>query len=171
MRKAGQRLTLVTVTNNSNVTRRRESLEIQAMLRQVGIDSEIKYYPGDVLFAPAGMGGILQLGKFDLTVSGWYAGIDPDDSTQFTCENFPPSGYNYSRYCSPAMQAAQRIALTRYDRASRVAAYYQIQELLMRDNPALFTYYLRQMEPISVDFHGFTPNPVVESWNAWQWSI
>jgi len=27
------------------------------------------------------------------------------------------------------------------------------------------------MEPISVDFKGFDPNPVVESWNAWQWTI
>ncbi len=35
----------------------------------------------------------------------------------------------------------------------------------------IFLYWLRQMEPISVDFHGFDPNPVVESWNAWQWSI
>jgi peptide/nickel transport system substrate-binding protein len=171
MRKAGQRLSLVMVTNNSNVTRRRESLEVQAMLRQIGIDTELKSYPGDVLFAPAGMGGILQLGKFDLTVSGWYAGIDPDNSSQLMCENFPPSGYNYSRYCSPAMQAAQHIALTHYDRPTRVAAYYQTQALVMRDIPALYIYYLRQMEPISVDFHGFEPNPVEESWNAWEWSI
>jgi len=171
MRKNGESLTLVIVTNNSSATRRREALEIQAMLRQAGIDSEIKSYPADVLFAPAGMGGILQLGKFDLSVSGWYAGVDPDDSTQFTCNNFPPGGYNYSRYCDAQMEAAQRIALTKYDRPSRVAAYYQIQQLLMRDNPALFVYWLRQMEPISVDFHGFDPNPVEESWNAWQWSI
>jgi hypothetical protein len=41
----------------------------------------------------------------------------------------------------------------------------------MRDIPALYIYYLRQMEPISVDFHGFEPNPVEESWNAWEWSI
>jgi peptide/nickel transport system substrate-binding protein len=171
MRKNGNELQLVMVTNNSNTTRRREATEVQAMLREVGISAEIKYYPGDVLFAPAGMGGILQLGKFDMTVSGWYAGIDPDDSTQYTCENFPPSGYNYSRYCSAQMQAAQAIALTRYDRASRIGAYYRIQELLLHDNPAIFTAWLRQMEPISVDFHGFDPNPVVESWNAWQWSI
>ncbi len=171
MRKNGEPLTLVIVTNNSSATRRREALEIQAMLRQAGIDSEIKSYPADVLFAPAGMGGILQLGKFDLSVSGWYAGIDPDDSTQFTCSNFPPGGYNYSRYCDAQMEAAQKIALTKYDHPSRVAAYYQIQQLLMRDNPALFVYWLRQMEPISVDFHGFDPNPVEESWNAWQWSI
>lgn len=171
MRKNDRELQLVMVTNNSSATRRKEATELQAMLREAGIGAEIKYYPGDVLYAPAGMGGILQLGKFDMTVSGWYAGIDPDDSTQFTCENFPPSGYNYSRYCNAEMQAAQNIALTRYDRASRLGAYYQIQKLLLRDNPAIFTSYLRQMEPISVDFHGFDPNPVVESWNAWQWSI
>ncbi len=171
MRKGADRLSLVLVTNNSNATRRREALEIQAMLREAGIELEIKSYPGDMLFAPAGMGGILQLGKFDVTVSGWYAGIDPDDSTQFTCENFPPSGYNYSRYCSPEMQQLQKMALTRYDRGSRTAAYYKIQELLARDNPAIFSYWMRQMEPISVDFKGFSPNPVVESWNAWQWSI
>jgi peptide/nickel transport system substrate-binding protein len=171
MAKAGERLNLTVVTNNSNVTRRRESLELQAMLREVGIETQIKYYPGDVLFAPAGMGGILQLGKFDISIAGWYAGIDPDDSTQVTCENFPPGGYNYSRYCSQEMQRLQQIALTHYDRPSRQAAYFAIQQLLARDNPAIFTYWLRQMEPVSVDFKGFDPNPVVESWNAWQWTI
>lgn len=171
MRKGSERLSLVTVSNNSNATRRQEALQIQAMLRQIGVEDSIKYFPGDVLFAPAGMGGILQLGKFDISVAGWYAGIDPDDSSQFTCENFPPGGYNYSRYCSPAMQAAQKIALTRYDRPSRTAAYFRIQELLVRDNPQIFLYWLRQMEPISSDFRGFDPNPVVESWNAWEWRI
>jgi peptide/nickel transport system substrate-binding protein len=171
MQKDGHPLQLVMVTNNSSATRRREATEVQAMLHDAGVDAEVKYYPGDVLYAPAGMGGILQQGKFDMTVSGWYAGIDPDDSTQFTCENFPPGGYNYSRYCNAAMQAAQSIALTQYDRSTRLSAYYRIQELLLRDNPAIFTSYLRQMEPISIDFRGFDPNPVVESWNAWQWTI
>ena len=171
MRKDGQPLSLVLVSNNSNVTRRDASLQLQAMLKQTGIQVEIKYYPGDVLFAPAGMGGILQLGKFDLALAGWYAGIDPDNSSQFTCRNFPPGGYNYSRYCNPDMEAAQNAALTHYDRTSRTAAYFRIQELLARDNPAIFFWWTRQMEPISVDFKGFDPNPVIESWNAWQWSI
>jgi peptide/nickel transport system substrate-binding protein len=171
MRKDGQPLSLVLVSNNSNVTRRDASLQLQAMLKQSGIQVEIKYFPGDVLFAPAGMGGILQLGKFDLSLAGWYAGIDPDNSSQFMCRNFPPGGYNYSRYCNPDMEAAQNAALTHYDRASRTAAYFRIQELLARDNPAIFFWWTRQMEPISVDFKGFDPNPVIESWNAWQWSI
>jgi peptide/nickel transport system substrate-binding protein len=171
MRKDGEPLILVIVTNNSNATRRAMSLQVQAMLKQVGIQGEIKYYPGDVLFATAADGGVLQLGKFDLSITGWYAGIDPDDSSQFMCQNIPPGGYNYSRYCNPDMQKAQMAALSHYDRGSRQAAYFRIQELLWRDNPEIFTWWLRQLEPISVDFKGFDPNPVVESWNAWQWSI
>jgi peptide/nickel transport system substrate-binding protein len=170
MQKGGTPLSLVLVTNNSNATRRQAALELQAMLREAGIQVEIKTYPADMIFAPAGMGGILQLGKFDLALNGWYAGIDPDDSSQFMCQNVPPGGYNYTRYCNKDMQAAQNAALTHYDRAERVAAYYQTQRLLARDNPQIFFWWRRQMEPISVDFRGFDPNPVVESWNAWQWS-
>ena len=171
MQKNGQPLSLLLVTNTTNATRREASLQLQAMLAQSGIHVEIKAFPGDELFAPAGMGGILQLGKFDLSLAGWYAGIDPDNSSQYLCEDVPPGGYNYSRYCNPDMQAAQNAALTHYDRPSRTAAYFKIQQLLARDNPQIFFWWTRQMEPISVDFKGFDPNPVLESWNAWQWSI
>ncbi len=171
MRKNGQVLELLMVSNNSNATRREASLQLQAMLKQAGIGTDIKYYTGDTLFAPAGMGGILQLGRFDLSLAGWYAGVDPDNSSQYMCENVPPGGYNYSRYCTPEMQSAQKAALTEYDRPSRTAAYYKIQELLARDNPQIFFWWTRSMEPVSVDFKGFDPNPVTESWNAWQWSI
>jgi peptide/nickel transport system substrate-binding protein len=171
MRKNGVALDLVLVTNNSNATRRQAALELQEMLREAGIGVEIKYYPGDVMFAPAGMGGILQLGKFDLALNGWYAGIDPDDSSQYTCQNVPPGGYNYSRFCNPEMEQAQNAALTHYSRGERVAAYFQVQRILAHENPEVFFWWRRQMEPISIDFRGFDPNPVVESWNAWQWSI
>ena len=171
MRKDGTPLELLLVSNNSNATRREASLQLQAMFKQAGVGTVIKYYTGAELFAPAGMGGILQLGKFDLSLAGWYAGIDPDNSSQYMCQNVPPGGYNYSRYCTPEMQEAQNAALTRYDRPSRTAAYYKIQQLLARDNPQIFFWWTRQMEPVSVDFKGFDPNPVIESWNAWQWSI
>ncbi len=171
MTKAGQRLTLVLVSNNSNVTRRKNAVELQDMLRQAGIDVEVKYYTGDVLFAPVGEGGILQGGKFDLALAGWYSGVDPDDASQFTCANVAPAGYNYSRYCNQDMEAAQKVALNNYDIPTRKKAYDQIQDILARDVPEVFFYYLRTMQPISENFKGFAPNPVTESWNAWQWSI
>ncbi len=171
MRKNGQPLVLVEVTNNSNVTRRKESVIVQEQLRQAGIQMQVKYFPGDVLFAPAGEGGILQLGRFDISLAGWFSGIDPDDSSQYMCKNVPPGGYNYSRYCSAAMEAAQNDALTHFDQATRKNAYARIQRLLHDDVPEIFVYWYRFQQPISNDFKGFDPNPVEESWNAWQWSI
>jgi peptide/nickel transport system substrate-binding protein len=170
-RKNGRPLHVLLSTENANTTHRDESLLVQAALRRIGIDVEIKYYPQSLLYAPTGMGGILQSGKFDLTLAPWYAGIDPDDSSQFTCAMVPPNGYNTSRYCSPAMESAQRAALTTYDQALRAVAYARIQRLLERDNPYIFFWWQRQQEAISVDFKGFDPNPVNESWNAWHWTI
>ena len=132
---------------------------------------EVKYYPIDVLYATAAMGGIMHGGKFDLILAPWYSGIDPDDSSQFACANMPPGGYNTSRYCNQDMEAAQRQALTTYDQALRAVAYGRIQRLLSRDNPIVFFWWNRQQEALSADFKGFEPNPVSESWNAWQWSI
>jgi peptide/nickel transport system substrate-binding protein len=171
LRKDGTPLSVLMVTDNSNATYHQLTLQVQEQLRRIGIQAQIKVFPGAQLYAPAGEGGILQNGHFDFVVDGWFAGIDPDDSAQFMCKNVPPRGYNYSRYCSPEMDAAETMALTHYDQATRKAAYAKTQALLARDVPEIFINWLSQMEPVSVDFKGFEPNPVVENWNAWQWSI
>lgn len=169
--KDGQPLSVLLVTVNSDATYKQLAIQVQAQLHRIGIQTQIKLFPGAQLYAPAGEGGVLQNGKFDLTVDGWYAGIDPDDSAQFMCKNVPPGGYNYSRYCNAEMDAAETMALTHYDQATRKLAYAKTQALLARDVPEIFFNYLRQMEPISVDFKGLDPNPVVEDWNSWTWSI
>jgi peptide/nickel transport system substrate-binding protein len=170
-RKHGQPLELLLATDVATATHRSESLLVQAALQRIGIMVNVKYYPFDILFAPQGMGGIQHGGKFDLLIYGWYAGIDPDNSSQLTCDNFPPHGYNDPRYCSAAMDAAQAGALAHYDRATRKVEYAKIEHLLSVDNPILFFWWQRQQDAISVDFHGFAPNPVLDSWNAWQWRI
>jgi peptide/nickel transport system substrate-binding protein len=171
MQKDGQPLILVDITNDANVTRRKESVILQENLRRVGIEMQIRYLPGDVIFAPAGEGGTLASGNFDITQGGWTSGVDPDDSSQYTCNNFPPNGNNDSRYCSSAMDAAERAALTHFSEATRKKAYARIQTLLHDDVPEIFVYWNRSMEPISVNFKGFDPDPAQEGWNAWQWSI
>ncbi len=171
MQKEGHPLSLLFVTENSNVTYKQLAVQMQEQLRLAGIETQIKLFPGAQLYAPAGEGGVLQLGNFDIVMDGWYSGIDPDDSSQFVCKNIPPGGYDYSRYCSPEMDAAEKMALEHYDLPTRKLAYAKTQELLARDTPHIFINYLRQLHPVSVDFKGFTPNPVVENWNAWQWSI
>lgn len=164
-------LNLVLVTDTANVTHKREAVQVQAMLHRIGIQVEVKTYPGDLLYAPAGAGGIVHGGTFDLALWPWYAGTDPDNSSEFTCAFMPPHGYNDSRYCNPEMEALQKQALANYDRPTRTRAYHGIEALLARDNPILFFWWQRQQEALGADLHGFAPNPAVESWNAWQWSF
>ncbi|MDQ2679644.1 MAG: peptide ABC transporter substrate-binding protein [Candidatus Eremiobacteraeota bacterium] len=171
MTRNGQRLSLLMVYNVSNATRRAMSVQIQEMLKLAGIDVQIKTFDAATLFAPAGEGGILQLGKFDLGLSGWFAGVDPDDSSNYVSTNIPPGGYNYTRYDSKAMDAAQTMALENYDQPTRKRAYAKIESLLAEDVPQIFFWWDRQAQAINPDFKGFDPNPVTESWNAYQWSI
>ncbi len=170
-RKDGRPLELLLVTDTQTALHRSESLLVQAALRRVGIVVEIKYFPQDILYAPQGMGGIMHGGKYDLILYPWFSGIDPDDSSQFTCDNQPPHGYNDSRYCSAAMDAAQAAALANYGAAARKRAYSRIQRLLSIDNPLVFFWWQRGLDAISVDLHGFDPNPSNQAWNAWRWSI
>jgi peptide/nickel transport system substrate-binding protein len=170
-RKNGRPLELLLVTDTQTALHRSEGLLIQAALRRIGIAVEIKYFPTDTLYAPQGMGGIMHGGKFDLLLYPWFSGIDPDDSSQFTCANQPPYGYNDSRYCSREMDAAQIAALTSYDRVARKRAYSRIERLLSIDNPLVFFWWQRYQDAISVDLRGFDPNPSNEAWNAWRWRI
>ena len=101
--------------------------------------------------------------------------MDPDDHSLYQCDQIPrpahPEGANYSRYCSPAMEALQKAALGTYDQAARKKPYSAIQKLLADDLPENYIWFPRQIQPINPDFKGFTPNPVNESWNAYQWEI
>ena len=164
-------LHLVLVTESADVTHKRAAVLVQSMLKDIGIDVEVKTYPGDLLYAPAGAGGIINRGNFDLSIWPWYGGVDPDNSAQFSCESIPPNGWNESRYCTPEMDALQRDAVTRVDRSSRATAYHRIEELVFKDKPVIPFWWQRQQEAFSVDLRGFSPNPAVESWNAWQWTI
>jgi peptide/nickel transport system substrate-binding protein len=169
--KNGQRLTLELSTNSANATRRLVQTQIQAMLAAIGIDAQIKNYPGNLFFATYGQGGILNTGKYDLAISGWIAGIDPDDHSLYGCNEVPPKGVNYDRFCSQAMDAAQAAALSSYDEAPRKKAYFAIQELIATDVPEIVVWYSRFPQATNPDFKGFRPNPVNEAWNAYQWEI
>lgn len=175
MRKNGKPLSFTLSYNVENATRRLVAVQVQAMLQAAGIATQIKTYPANVLFATYGQGGILTTGKYDLNISGWIAGQDPDDHSEFASDQIPkpshPDGVNYTRYQNKEMDAAQNVALASYDQAKRKPAYVKIQQLLARDLPIVYIWYPRQAQPISVDFKNFAPNPVNESWNAYEWEI
>ena len=165
----GQRLSLLLVYGLGSQIIRTITAQIQQMYRPLGIDVQLKGFDYATLYAAAQSGGILNGGKFDLAMYAWVSGSDPDNSSQWTCAMVPPAGNNVSRYCSPAMEAAQRLALSTFDRSIRKRAYAQIESLLLRDAPAAFLYYQSLRYAHTAGLQNFIPNGISEGWNAQEW--
>ncbi|GAC1303732.1 MAG: peptide-binding protein [Vulcanimicrobiaceae bacterium] len=165
----GKRLTLGLAYRTDSLTDRNRGVVIAAMLREAGIEVELKGYTTALLYGPFADGGILASGKYEAGLQTWYAGVDPDDSTQLLCSERPPHGFNWSRYCSRELDAAETAALANYDRPARTRAYAIVQRVLARDAPFVYLWWPRQIEAVNDDLRGFRPNGIVEDWNAYAW--
>src|ERR1700681_4030470 len=106
--KGGKRFSMGLAFRTDSITDRNRGVLIASMLKDAGIETELKGYTTSLLYGPPGT-GILADGKFDAGLQTWYAGSDPDNSTQLTCDQVAPKGFNWSRYCNPAMDEAQQI--------------------------------------------------------------
>jgi peptide/nickel transport system substrate-binding protein len=167
----GKKLSLGLFFDQTTAVNRSTSVQVQSALAKVGIDVQMHPQLNTILYAAYGAGGTLTQGKYDIAMYPWFAGIDPDDSSQFTCGARGANGYNQSGYCSAAMDRAQAAALSDYALPARKRAYATIQRLLLADVPVVFLWWPRNVFPANPALHGFAPNPVNEAWNAWQWSI
>ena len=155
----------------SSQTHRVEAVALQGQLTALGIEVRIHPYLGNVFDAPVSEGGILTRGRYDIAFYGWYAGMDPDDSGQFLCDQRPPNGYDHSFYCSAEMDAAQHAALASYDRAVRKRAYARIEALLLRDVPIAFLGSPVAISALRDEIGGFSPTLVTQTANAQRWTL
>ena len=152
-------------------THRVEAVALQGELKALGVDVQVHPYLGNVFDAPPSQGGILTRGRYDIAFYGWYAGMDPDDSGQFMCDQRPPNGYDHSFYCSAEMDAAQGSALGSYDEHTRKRAYARIEALLLRDVPIAFLGSPVAISALREDLGGFSPTLVTQTANAQRWSL
>ncbi len=147
------------------------SVQLQSILEPLGIDVHLHPQLSSVFYASYAQNGTLERGHYDLALNTWTSGVDPDNSSQFTCNNIPPKGVNPSYFCDSAMDAAQTSALQAYGSTIRKAAYMRVQRILEREIPQDFLWWPKQIEAVSPDLQGFDPSPTIETWNAWTWSI
>jgi peptide/nickel transport system substrate-binding protein len=150
--------------------------EIAAIVQQdakaVGVEITEKSYPATILFAAAQSGGILNSGKYQIAYYGWISGVDPDDSSLYRCNQFPPQGQNDLFWCDPTLDAAEVDTLTHMDRARRIQDYHIIATELGKQAPTVFLFAERRVDIVPKQFSGFRPSPAESaSWNAYGWSM
>ena len=170
--KNGQRLRLSVATTTGNAVGARTAVQLQSTWKDIGVELEVKQYASALMFAGYTAGGILKTGKFDVAFYSWVNGIDPDDSTLFMCDQFPPAGYNQEHFCNHDLDAQERIALASNDQAVRKRAYERIQATLVDRLPGLTMWFNRRFDVVSVDLKNYKPaHTVTTFWNTWEYDI
>lgn len=146
---------------------------VQENLHNVGIAVTIKSIPSTLMYAPAAAGGVMATGHFQLAYDAWWTqGPDPEDTWNFACDQMPPNGQNFSRWCDPAANAAMYAADATYDQAKRKADYAIVQQALVSELPVFTLWQVRMPDAYNSHLHGVKPSPFgSEFWNAWSWTI
>lgn len=142
---------------------------IQSMLRPLGIDVEVRNYPGSYLFA---MDGPLYTGKYDMEWSFETNGPDPDNSGDWNGAFIPPNGANTSWLNDPIVNATSAAAASTFDQKRRRSLYQREEKRLRELVPAVFVDWQMSFTAMNTDVKGYIPAAyLADSWNAWQWSI
>lgn len=169
----GQRLTVTMRTVTGVIPRQNAEVQIQQQLRLVGFDVQVVNAPANLLFAPAGGGGVLAKGDFDAAIYGWTEAPDPaDDEQTIGPDRVPPYGANFSGLRDPEIGRLQREGASSYEPARRKPAYVALQRREHEMVPFETIVWRANIDAISDDFHGFRPAVAVSDfWNPWDWSI
>ncbi|MBV8338784.1 MAG: peptide ABC transporter substrate-binding protein, partial [Candidatus Eremiobacteraeota bacterium] len=145
---------------------------MQQQARAVGIEIMQKNFPAPLFFAAAQSGGILNSGKYQIAYFGWVSGVDPDNSSLYGCDQFPPKGQNDLFWCDPALQQAENDALGTMDERRRITDYHVISRELGEQAPTMFLFAERRVDVVPAQFHNFKPSPAESAfWNTWQWDM
>jgi peptide/nickel transport system substrate-binding protein len=123
-------------------------------------------------FGPAQTGGIINSGKFQMAFFAWSSGVDPDNSSIYDCDQFPPAGQNDLFWCDKKLNDAEKDTLGTFDQARRIADYSIIEHELIEQVPTIFVFHDRRIDVISDEFKGFKPSPATSAyWNTYDWSM
>lgn len=107
----------------------------------IGVNVTIHVWSDSQFFAPASESGVIQGGRFDAALfSNGRASLYADFTSYYTCDAFPPNGFNADRYCDRKVDALNARYQQSFDAAERKRLAAQIQRLIDADVPGIVLY-------------------------------
>jgi peptide/nickel transport system substrate-binding protein len=169
LRKNGDRLRVTLSATTSAKSNEQAEVVIQSMLRNLGIEIDVRNYPSSYMFA---QDGPLYSGKYDLEYSIDTNGPDPDNSGNWSSTAIPPNGANTSWLRDPIVDRTSSEAAASFDLSKRKALYQTEEERIRSLVPAVFIYWENSYWAVNTDVENFVPAAyLADTWNAWQWQI
>ena len=138
---------------------------LQQMWRAVGVDATPKTEEWNAFLSR-----LNDTKDFEVYLSGYALGTDPDQSTFFTCDNYK-NGFNRVKYCNPRVDELMAQGVTELDQNKRKQLYIEAQNILMEDLPQVFLDYPQATVAVNKRVKNLIPNAINLRWNAHTWWV
>ncbi len=173
--KDGQRFSFTLETTAGNKMREQYTQIIQANLKAVGIEVNLKFTPAQQFF---GSEGPLYRRTFETGVFFGVAGDDPGGLELWTCKNIPKpennySGQNIPGWCNSQNDELLQKAFQTLSDQERLPLYLQQQEIFTDELPVLPLFYRLNVAAARADLQNFKPTPTQTppTWNVEEWFL
>lgn len=162
--KDGKKFGFVLFTNAGNARRNFASVIIQQNLREIGIDCQLDVQESNVFFEN------LRLRKIDAWMAGWSIGleIDPLDGWGSDLEK---SRFNFTGYQNPRIDALCELAKAELNSLDARPYWLEYQEILHRDQPTTFLYWIKETQGFSRRIEGEELNILSTFYNIDDWTL
>ena len=145
---------------------------------EIGVKTEAKFEDVSTIWGPE---GYQFTDKMTACLYSWFNSNDPDDAFYWHTDQIPStptgSGGNLLAYFhkfnfQDQIDELAANAAKETDQAARAELYYQIQELLHEEVPAIFLYWSNQFPAIANNIGGVWPSAFNRLlWNANEWYV
>ncbi len=129
-------------TNQGNDLREDIVVIVQNDLEKVGVDVQPRLMEWNTFIDD------LKAKQFDAAVSGWAVDFNFDPTDLFSTAAIEGQ-YNYPSYTNPRADTLMQQALTTIDREKAKPLWHEYQEIIHRDQPYTFLYYLEERVGVS----------------------
>ncbi|NQU46664.1 MAG: ABC transporter substrate-binding protein [Chlorobium sp.] len=164
LQKDGRKFSFSLYTNAGNERRNYASVIIQQNLRAIGILCRLEVQESNVFFEN------LQSRRLDAWMAGWSIGleIDPMDVWGSDLEK---CRFNFTGYRNPRLDRLCMLAKEKMDPLQARPYWMEYQELLHRDQPVTFLYWIRETQGFSGRIQGEELNISGVFYNIDDWTL
>ncbi len=167
LQKDGKPFTFDNCLNIGDATQERVQQVIQAMLRAVGMDMQIRNFSATVY------GEIRFRGECDTLFHRWIVPATPVLSIFYASDAMPPNGLNQVFYVNAEFTDTIKEAESTVDQSRAKTLFFRAQEILARDLPTIPIYYLVGAQATTSRIQGLVGNPTNDGdgWNMEEWRV
>lgn len=164
--KNGKPFAFTILTNQGNEQRILSATVIQAQLKAVGIDVQIRTVEWAAFIKE-----FIHTGRFDAVIMGWTITQDPDIFDVWHSSKAKPGGLNFTRYTNAEVDALLVEARSTPDTVRRKALYDRVQEIMHEDQPYCFLFVPYALPVVQSRFQGIKPALAGIMYNFEKWWV